>query len=171
MTLIARIIKIFALSSFILLLISGCAAPTPVEVIVTQLVPQTVIVTQIVTREVTSVPSPTTLPEITPSPTSAVANFDFYYPFPNTDCGLSIVHVGDQVYVSYGGTSNALRRTPDSRFPTNVIGYAIQGEILDVVGGPECNYGLVMWKVKTSYGLTGWTAEGNGTDFWLIPTN
>jgi len=172
MTLIAHTKKLFLLSIFfIILFTTGCTTPTPVVIIQTQLVPQTVIVTQIVTKEVTPIPSPTTAPEITPTSTSPVGDFDFYYPFPNTDCGLSIIHVGDKVYVNYGGDVNALRSTPDARFPTNVIGYAIQGETLDVIGGPECSYGLVMWKVKTSYGLSGWTAEGNGTDFWLIPQN
>lgn len=155
----------------ILLITTGCATPTPVIVIVTQNVPQTVIVTQLVTVEVTPIPSLTPAPQITPTSTSPVGNFDFYYPFPDSDCGKSIVHVGDRVYVNYGGTTNALRSTTDNRFPENVIGYAVQGEALDVTDGPECSFGLIMWKVKTSYNVYGWTAEGNGEDFWLIPQN
>ncbi len=172
MALIARTKRALIYLVFIILLLtSGCATPTPMVVIVTQLVPQTVIVTQLVIKEVTPIPSPTSIPQITPTITSAVSDFDFYYPFTDSQCGLSIVHVGDRVYVNYGGTTNALRSTPDTKLPTNVIGYAVQGEVLDVVDGPICNYNLIMWKVKTSYDLTAWTAEGNGTDFWLIPQN
>lgn len=155
----------------ILIIITGCTTPTPMVVIVTQNVPQTVIVTQLVTVEVTPVISPTPALQITPTSTTGVGEFEYYYPFTDSDCGLSIVHVGDRVYVSYGGSTNALRSTSDNRFPTNIIGYAIQGEILDVIDGPVCSYGLTMWKVRTSYNVTGWTAEGNGTEYWLIPTD
>jgi len=161
-----------AFSCLILLILitaTGCTTPTPMVVVVTQNVPQTVIVTQLVTVEVTPVPSLTPIPEITPTSTSSVGDFEYYYPFTNSDCGLSIVHLGDRVYVSYGGSTNALRSTSDNRFPTNIIGYALQGEILDVVDGPICSYGMTMWKVKTSYNVSGWTPEGNGSEYWLIP--
>lgn len=172
MAFISRTSKAYLCLVFIAIIITtACTTPTPAVVVITQNVPQTVIVTQLVTVEVTPIPSITTVPQITPTNSSGVADFDFYYPFPDSDCGLSIVHVGDSVYVNYGGTTNALRKTPDNRFPTNIIGYAIQGESLDVVDGPVCSYGLVMWKVKTSYDVYGWTPEGNGTDFWLIPQN
>jgi hypothetical protein len=172
MALIARNKRAFMILGLILILITtGCATPTPVIVIITQPVPQTVIVTQVVTKEVTPIPSLTSIPQITPTVTSAVADFDFYYPFSDSDCGLSIVHVGDRVYVNFGGTTNALRSTPDNRYPTNITGYVIQGETLDVTDGPICSFGIIMWKVKTSASVSGWTAEGNGTDFWIIPQN
>lgn len=172
MAFISRTKKAFLCLIFIILIITtGCSTPTPMVVIVTQNVPQTVIVTQLVTVEVTPIPSLTPLPQIAPTATSGVGDFEYYYPFSESECGLSIVHVGDQVYVNYGGSTNALRSTSDNRFPSNVIGYAMQGEELEVVDGPVCSYGLIMWKVKTSYNVYGWTAEGNGTDYWLIPLN
>jgi hypothetical protein len=155
----------------ILLSLSACSSPTPqVQVVeITRLVPQTVVVTQVVTQIVTvMVPAPTaTL--IPPTPTSE--EFSYYYPFPNSQCGLSIIHVGDEVYVNYFGPSdtNFLRTDPDTGSIINVVAVAHNGARMVVVGGPVCSYNLIMWQVKMDDGNIYWTAEGNGKDFWLIP--
>ena len=155
----------------ILMLLSACSSPTPqVQVVeITRLVPQTVVVTQVVTQIVTvMVPAPTAT-FIPATPTSE--EFSYYYPFPNSQCGLSIIHVGDEVYVNYFGPSdtNFLRSDPDTWGDKNVIGQAYNGTRMKVIGGPVCSYNLIMWEVQMDDGNTAWTAEGNGKDFWLIP--
>lgn len=64
------------------------------------------------------------------------------------------------------GDSNNLRDEPNS---TTVIGQIPTGEQSLVLDGPVCGInGLTFWKVQ--YGeVTGWTAEGQGTDYWLEP--
>jgi hypothetical protein len=42
------------------------------------------------------------------------------------------------------------------------------GSEFDVIAGPICAEGLVWWQVQ--YGdHYGWTAEGEGTSYWLEP--
>ncbi len=51
----------------------------------------------------------------------------------------------------------------------------IVGEIgpytrIQLIEGPVCTDGWVWWKIKVeNSGLTGWTAEGDGENYWLIP--
>ncbi|HVP22018.1 MAG TPA: SH3 domain-containing protein [Anaerolineaceae bacterium] len=47
--------------------------------------------------------------------------------------------------------------------------FAIQpGELVDVIEGPGCANGWVWWKIQTANGQSGWTAEGDGKDYWLV---
>ena len=45
------------------------------------------------------------------------------------------------------------------------------GTIVKVIEGPVCTDGLVFWKVEHTLipGGAGWTAEGDGQDYWLEP--
>lgn len=43
------------------------------------------------------------------------------------------------------------------------------GEIVDIIDGPGCSGNWVWWLIRTANVRTGWTAEGDGTDYWLIP--
>jgi hypothetical protein len=53
----------------------------------------------------------------------------------------------------------------------NIIALIPAGTIVAVLEGPVCADGLVFWKVSSSQlpGRIGWTAEGDGTEYWLEP--
>ncbi|MDH5506700.1 MAG: protein kinase [Anaerolineae bacterium] len=107
-------------------------------------------------------PRPATQVPVAGTPTPKL-----YYPLPN--CAASRLRKGDSAFVSYGGGRNSIRDTPDTHPSDNIIGYAESGEVLVIVGGPECNFGWVLWEVVTAGGLQGWTPEGDGSEFWLVP--
>lgn len=163
-----RALSLIGLS--LLLFTYACSSPTPQVVEVTRIVPTVLIVTQIVTPVATAEPTATPPPPPTPTlaptlvPTEAV---QVYYPL--ADCGPSIVKPGGHVMVSYQGGKSAIRSTPDMAPAGNIIGYALPGEYLKVISGPVCNYQRLMWMVETAYGLTGWTPEGDGETWYLIP--
>jgi hypothetical protein len=49
-------------------------------------------------------------------------------------------------------------------------GGIMPGEIVKITDGPECADGYTWWYVEsTENEMAGWTAEGDGTDYWLIP--
>lgn len=50
-----------------------------------------------------------------------------------------------------------------------IIGMIQPGEIVDIIDGPGCSNQWTWWKIRTSGGVIGWTAEGDGTDYWLLP--
>lgn len=64
------------------------------------------------------------------------------------------------------GDANNIRTEPGG---TTVIGQIPAGEQFDVLDGPVCSpSGLTFWQVQ--YGeLTGRTAEGQETEYWLEP--
>lgn len=134
--------------------------------------PPPAVITQVVTQmitptpEPTSTPIPTETPQKTPTPTYDPLSAPIYYPLPN--CAASRLHVGDKAMVSYVGGANAIRQSPDLH--TGVIDYYAQpGEILNIVGGPECSYGWIVWLVETQSGYRGFTPEGNGDEYYLFP--
>jgi hypothetical protein len=89
--------------------------------------------------------------------------------FPLTNCAASQLRLGDSAYVDYEGGRNSLRDTPDTHPSDNIIGYIYPGEVVEIVDGPVCNYGWVLWEVLTTRYEIGWTPETNGVDFWLLP--
>jgi hypothetical protein len=66
------------------------------------------------------------------------------------------------------GLPNKLRAGPHKS--DTVIGSMPAGAIFSVIGGPICGDGLRWWQV-TYKGLNGWTADGQGTEYWLLPAN
>jgi hypothetical protein len=52
----------------------------------------------------------------------------------------------------------------------NVIGQIPGGTVFVVVSGPQCVSGYAWWQVNYN-GVTGWTAEGQGNDYWLEPVS
>ena len=43
---------------------------------------------------------------------------------------------------------------------------------MEILDGPQCVDNWTWWKVREpSTGLTGWTVEGDGSQYWLVPKN
>jgi hypothetical protein len=67
-------------------------------------------------------------------------------------------------------TSNNVRSSPG--LGANVLGLLQPGKGVQILEGPLCVEGYVWWKVRLlPNGITGWTAEGKGDVYWLIPCN
>jgi hypothetical protein len=80
----------------------------------------------------------------------------------------SHLRVGDKAMVSLNPPlPNNVR---DQAGASGKFLFAIQpGETVDIVEGPGCTSGWVWWLIKTKDGRSGWTAEGDGKDYWLVP--
>lgn len=163
------------LSGLLVCLLSACSALPVRQIEVTRLVPQTLEVTRQVTQlvPVTVTPPPpleqtqTVQALLPPTPARSPTPYPIYFPL--KDCPASRISVGMYVNVAFGGGRNAIRWTADVTTGENIIGYAAEGENLGVIGGPECSYGWLLWQVRTSSGLKGWTPETDGKRFFLNP--
>jgi len=142
----------------------------------TPIIEKTILVTQILTEIVyTATPEPTLTPMPTQTPTplpTSTPTFDpysapIYYPLDN--CVASRLHVGDLAVVSPGGGPNGIRYGMDLYYDT-IVAYAEPGQQLNIVGGPYCSHGWIVWLVQTMNGVIGYTPEGNGVEYWLLPT-
>lgn len=89
-----------------------------------------------------------------------------YYPL--EDCAPSHVYIGDMVYIKEGIPNLFIREDPDVAADDNIIGYMWQGDIAQIIDGPECSWGYIMWKVeKTNNHKIGWISESKGEGFWI----
>jgi hypothetical protein len=108
-----------------------------------------------------------TAPSVVPTASSAIAATPVVVATPVTcpDSPEPRLSVGMKGRVTPGDANN-IRTEPGG---TVVVGQIPAGEEFDVFGGPACSpKGLTFWQV--GYGeLTGWTAEGQGTEYWLEP--
>lgn len=104
-------------------------------------------------------PTPTNVPSPTPVPT--------WQPCPATY--PSRLYVGDTVMVSTNPPlANRVRQAPNTG--SVILGMIQPGEQAKVIGGPVCSNQWIWWQVTSlSTGLTGWTAEGDISSYWLIP--
>jgi LysM repeat protein len=66
------------------------------------------------------------------------------------------------------GSSNALRSQPGTGSNSAVIGEILGGNLINVLAGPTCADGYYWWQVNYN-GTIGWTAEGQGSTYWLEP--
>lgn len=82
---------------------------------------------------------------------------------------LSRLQVGDLAYVSYTPPrQNNIRKMP--YVTEDKVGELDPGEKVEIIKGPSCSDGYIWWKVTSEKdGLTGWTAEGDIDNYWLIP--
>ncbi len=94
-------------------------------------------------------------------------------PVARQDCtnGWTRLKAGGQAKVLGAPTDppNRVRSAPEKA--NNLIGEVYPGSILQVLEGPVCASGLVFWKVQSESipGGSGWTAEGDGLEFYLEP--
>lgn len=162
-----------SLGLLIALLAAGCR---PAAVQSPELVtPQVVIITQVVTQIIpptpvpmTATPAPTDTPVVpTATPTFDALSAPIYYPLEG--CVASRLHIGDFAMVSYYGGPNGIRYGRDLAEST-VFAYAQPGDILEITNGPWCSRGWLVWMVRTADGNVGYTPEGDGNTYWLLPT-
>ena len=155
----------------LLLFLSSCIQQPATPQVIT---PPVLIITQVVTEIV-----PPTLPPMTPTPQPTATlgpptltpTFDplavpIYYPV--EDCVASRLHIGDLAMVSKVGGANGIRYGRNLAEDT-VIAYAQPGAILEIVNGPWCSQGWLVWLVRTGDGIVGYTPEGDGNTYWLFP--
>ena len=92
------------------------------------------------------------------------------YTVPTPACGLGWTRLkaGDKAVVT-PGDPNRVRSVPQKG--DNGIGSLPVGAVMTILEGPVCADGLVFWKVSNESipGGVGWTAEGDGINYWLGP--
>ncbi len=118
--------------------------------------------TQVATN---NLPTFTPTSTITPKPTVPP-----YQACPDTY--PSHLHIGDHATISMNPPlpqrlrSEATTKGGDA----TVIGFLPPGEEVVIQQGPTCADGWVWWKVTSvTSGKTGWTSEGDGVNYWLVP--
>ena len=91
---------------------------------------------------------------------------------PGTTCAGAFTYLlpGKTAMVSTDNeTPNRVRSGPSRN--NEIIAQLYPGDIAEVIEGPVCAEGLIFWKVSSSQipGGVGWTAEGDGTEYYLVP--
>jgi hypothetical protein len=86
------------------------------------------------------------------------------------DCtdGWTRLKAGQEAQVSeFNSLTNSVRLGPDTNEPRVALLYP--GSIVRLIEGPICADGAVFWKVGSYPRGTGWTAEGEGREYFLEP--
>ena len=89
---------------------------------------------------------------------------------PGTTCAGKYTQLLPGVWAQVApGDPNRVRSGPSKS--AEVIGQLYPGTASLVAEGPVCADGLVFWRVENSTipGGSGWTAEGDGKEYWLEP--
>jgi hypothetical protein len=79
------------------------------------------------------------------------------------------LQIGSAARVVEGRGANNLRSEPDT--DAALLGTLDEGTVFDVTDGPVCVDGYAWWQVAAPPGAAGWTAEGEGIEYWLEPAN
>jgi len=89
-------------------------------------------------------------------------------PTPACGAGWTRLKASDQA-ILLPGEPNWVRTEPSKG--DNSLGKIYPGALVRVLEGPVCSDGLVYWKVESAQipGGAGWTAEGDGKNYWLQP--
>jgi len=92
---------------------------------------------------------------------------------PDCSSGWTRLVAGGQVRVMGAPTDPPNRVRSEPVKANNTIGQVYPGAILRLLEGPVCADGLIFWKVSnaTIPSGVGWTAEGDGKEYWLEPYN
>lgn len=90
--------------------------------------------------------------------------------FANICLGAPASHlsVGDQVIINWEipKSNNIYSR---AGLKGSVVGIFKSGQTADVIDGWRCVDQMVWWKIHTSAGVEGWTSEGKGDEYWVVP--
>ena len=84
--------------------------------------------------------------------------------------GWSRLSIGTYAVVTDESSDpNRVRSAPDTS--AEIIYQLYPGSIVRVSEGPVCDNSLIFWKVENEFipGDTGWTAEGNGNNYYMEP--
>jgi hypothetical protein len=90
---------------------------------------------------------------------------------PGTTCAGKFTHLLPGTYAMVAGgpddPPNRVRSGPSTT--DDVIAQIYPETVVKIVEGPVCAGGLIFWQVLNNLipGGSGWTAEGNGTEYWL----
>ena len=103
---------------------------------------------------------------VTPTPSSSIIQLELYYPIEG--CAASRLQDGMVIGLTQGTDYVSIRSDPDTHPSDNKIGRINPGDKATIIGGPECSYGWIMWKIQTEDGIVGWVPESNGEEFWLM---
>jgi hypothetical protein len=163
-------LAVIGLSFF--LFVPACLSVVPRATQAVQVVYPTVLITQYVTQVVaTPTITPTPLPTSASNPQPAAVNtgwdpftVEIYYPI--VGCVASRLHEGDVAFVANQGVD--LYNSKDTGY-SPVYRKLAAGEMVDIIKGPWCSAGAVIWKVGTADGLEGFVPEGDGETYWLLP--
>jgi hypothetical protein len=119
-------------------------------------VPSVVIPAAALTQTAAALPSATTTPPALATPGCAA--------------GFSQLSIGQFAVVTEGEVPIRIRSEPVLS-DDNILTMLYAGTVAKVVEGPVCVEELVFWKIENEDipGGSGWTAEGDGTDYWWEP--
>jgi serine/threonine protein kinase len=123
------------------------------------------------TPTITNTPSATPTSTETPSPTLPPSPFPTIVGSNGDICPgspPSRLFIGQHASVSEGGVPNRLRDQPGT--DANQIGILKPSTPFEIIGGPTCDTTqfLRWWQVDAA-GQVGWTAEGEGQNYYLDP--
>src|SRR5215207_2499272 len=66
------------------------------------------------------------------------------------------------------GLPNVLRSQPYRGYDSVILANIPAGGVFNVIAGPNCSEGMTWWLVSYN-GINGFTAEGQGNQYWLEP--
>lgn len=117
----------------------------------------------------TPLPSWTPIPSLTPTATTTQTQVAVATWYPCAGSYPSRLQVGLRAYVSYDPPlPNRVRSQPNTT--SNILGMLEVGEQMEILEGPVCSQGWIWWRISSlQKSLTGWTAEGDQNDYWLVP--
>jgi serine/threonine-protein kinase len=117
----------------------------------------------------TPLPSWTPIPSLTPTATTTQTQVAVATWYPCAGSYPSRLKVGLRAYVSYDPPlPNRVRSQPNTT--SNILGMLEVGEQMEILEGPVCSQGWIWWRISSMQkSLTGWTAEGDQNDYWLVP--
>jgi hypothetical protein len=121
------------------------------------------------TYKVVSTLSTGSVPPPTATPTTTVTVDPSIYEGSCPDITTTPFRIGMRARLSdENAIPNRVRGEPTNDSP--ILWYLQPGVIIDILAGPACSDTWVWWNViNEDTGETGWTAEGNGTQYWLVP--
>lgn len=144
------------------------ATPSPTTTsLATDTAPPTLLPTPTFTPS--EVPSETLPPEISPSPSPTLDPQATWQPCQGAP--PSRLHIGFVAVVSADPPlPNRVRTQPST--DSDILGFIQPGEQVRLLEGPACSNQWVWWRIRSfETGITGWTAEGDDQDYWLVPVS
>jgi hypothetical protein len=169
-----KLVYLLVLVNFLLATLACRVEPPRIITVEDTATPAVAVITQVITQIVSPTPAPTLPPTPVPTATVGPTNTPEWDPmaapiyYPLEGCVASRLHIGDKAMVSYVGGANAIRYGTDVHNDT-ILTYAQPGDVMEIIGGPYCSWGLLVWMVRTRDNVVGFTPEGDGYEYWLIP--